>query len=43
VALFDQVLQALGQGVNDNDAQLVGTVFGDLLCLTLFNRARGMV
>jgi hypothetical protein len=30
-ALFDQVPQALGQGANDNDAQLVGAVLWAVL------------
>jgi hypothetical protein len=40
--LFDQVLQALGQGANDNDTQLVGTVLWALWCLTLSMGALGM-
>jgi hypothetical protein len=40
--LFDQVPQALGQGVNDNDAQLVGAVLWGLWCLTLSMGALGM-
>jgi len=33
--LFDQVAQALGQGKNDHDGQLVGAVLWALWCLTL--------
>jgi hypothetical protein len=38
--LFDQVPQALGQGVND--AQLLGAVLWGLWCLTLSMGALGM-
>ena len=40
--LFDQVPQALGQGANDNDTQLVGVVLWALWCLTLSMGALGM-
>ena len=40
--LFDQAPQALGQGANDNDAQLVGAVLWALWCLTLSMGALGM-
>jgi hypothetical protein len=40
--MFDQVPQALGQGANDNDAQLVGAVLWALWCLTLSMGALGM-
>ncbi|OYU09812.1 MAG: hypothetical protein CFE38_20850 [Comamonadaceae bacterium PBBC1] len=33
--MFDQVPQVLGQGANDNDAQLVGAVLWAVWCLTL--------
>jgi hypothetical protein len=42
VALFDQVPQSLGQGANDNDAQLVGAVLWAVWCLTLSMGALGM-
>lgn len=38
--MFDQVPQALGQGLND--AQLVGAVLWALWCLTLSMGALGM-
>jgi hypothetical protein len=40
--MFDQVPQALGQGANDNDAQLVGAVLWAVLCLMLSMGALGM-
>jgi len=40
--MLDQVKQALGQGANDNDAQLVGAVLWAVLCLTLSVGALGM-
>lgn len=40
--MFDQVPQALGQGTNDNDAQLVGAVLWAVWCLTLSVGALGM-
>ena len=40
--MFDQVPLALGQGANDNDAQLVGAVFWPVCCLTLSMGALGM-
>ena len=40
--LVDQVPQALGQGPNDNDAQLVNEVLWGLWCLTLSMGALGM-
>ncbi len=40
--LFDQEPQALGQGANDNDTQLVGAVLWALWCLTLSMGALGM-
>jgi hypothetical protein len=40
--MFDQVPPALGQGANDNDAHLVGTVFWALWCLTLSMGSLGM-
>jgi hypothetical protein len=40
--LFDQVSQALGQGANANDTQLVGAVLWALWCLTLSMGALGM-
>lgn len=40
--MFDQVPQALGQGANDNDAQLVGAVLWAVWCLTLSVGALGM-
>jgi len=40
--MFDQVPQALGQGSNDNDTQLVGAVLWALWCLTLSVGALGM-
>ena len=40
--MFDQVPQALGQGANDNDAQLVGAVLWAVWCLTLSMDALGM-
>ncbi len=40
--LFDYVPQALGQGANDHDAQLVGAVLLGLWCLTLSMGALGM-
>ena len=42
VLQFDEVPQALGQGANDNDAQLVGAVLWALWCLTLSMGALGM-
>jgi hypothetical protein len=36
------VLQAFGQGANDNDAQLVGAVLWAVWCLTLSMGALGM-
>lgn len=39
---FDQVPQALGQGANDNDVQLVGAVLWAVWCLTLSMGALGM-
>ena len=36
------MLQALGQGANDNDTQLVGAVLWALWCLTLSMGALGM-
>jgi hypothetical protein len=41
VALFDQVSQALGQGANANDTQLVGAVLWALWCLMLSMGALG--
>jgi hypothetical protein len=40
--LVDQVPQALRQGTNDNDAQLVGAVLWGLWCLTLSMGVLGM-
>lgn len=40
--MFDQVPQALGQGANENDAQLVGAVIWAVWCLTLSVGALGM-
>lgn len=40
--LFDQVPQALGQGANGNDAQLVGALLWVLWCLTLSVGALGV-
>lgn len=40
--MFDQVPQALGQGANGNDAQLVGAVLWAVWCLTLSVGAIGM-
>jgi hypothetical protein len=40
--LFDQVPQALGQGVNDNAAQVVGELLWVLWCLTLSMGALGV-
>ena len=40
--MLDQVPQALGQGANDNDAQLVGAVLWAVWCLTLSMDALGM-
>ncbi len=40
--LFNQVPQALGQGANDNDTQLVGAVLWALWFLTLSMGALGM-
>jgi hypothetical protein len=40
--MFDQVPQALGQGANANDTQLVGVVLWALWCLTLSVGALGM-
>lgn len=40
--LFDQVPQALGQGANENDVQLVGSVLWAVWCLTLSMGALGM-
>lgn len=40
--MLDQVLQALGQGSNDNDIQLVGAVLWAVWCLTLSEGAIGM-
>lgn len=40
--LFDHVPQAIGQGANDNDTQLVGAVLRALWCLTLSMGALGM-
>jgi hypothetical protein len=40
--LVDQVPQALGQGVNANDAQLVGGVLWAVWCLTLSMGALGI-
>ena len=40
--MFDHIPQALGQGANDNDAQLVGAVLWAVWCLTLSMGALGM-
>jgi hypothetical protein len=40
--LFDHEPQAIGQGANDNDTQLVGAVLWALWCLTLSMGALGM-
>lgn len=40
--MFDQLPQALGQGANDNDAQLVGAVLWAVWCLTLSMGALGV-
>jgi hypothetical protein len=40
--LFNQIPQALGQGANANDTQLVGAVLWALWCLTLSMGALGM-
>jgi hypothetical protein len=40
--MFDKVPQALGQGANDNDTQLVGAVLWALWCLTLSMGALGI-
>jgi hypothetical protein len=40
--MFDQVPQALGQGANANDTQLVGAVLWAVWCLTLSVGALGM-
>jgi hypothetical protein len=40
--MFNQVPQALGQGANANDTQLVGVVLWALWCLTLSVGALGM-
>jgi hypothetical protein len=40
--MFDQEPQSLGQGANDNDAQLVGAVLWAAWCLTLSMGALGM-
>ena len=40
--MFDQVPQALGQGANENDVQLVGAVLWAVWCLTLSMGALGM-
>ena len=40
--MFDQVPQALGQGTNDTDTQLVGAVLWAVWCLTLSMGALGM-
>ena len=39
---FDQVPRSLGQGPNDNDAQLVGVVLWAVWCLTLSMGALGI-
>jgi hypothetical protein len=39
---FDQVPQALGQGANANDVQLVSAMLWGLWCLTLSMGALGM-
>ena len=39
---FDQVTQALGQGANENDVQLVGSVLWVVWCLTLSMGALGI-
>ena len=40
--MFDQVPQALGQGANDDAAQVVGELLWVLWCLTLSMGALGM-
>jgi hypothetical protein len=40
--LFNQIPQALGQGANANDTQLVGVVLWAVWCLTLSVGALGM-
>jgi hypothetical protein len=40
--LLNQVPQALGQGSNDNDTQLVGAVLWAVWCLTLSMGALGI-
>lgn len=40
--MFERVPQALGQGANNNDAQLVGSVLWAVWCLTLSEGAIGM-
>jgi hypothetical protein len=40
--MFDHVPQALGQGANDNAAQLVGAVLWAVWCLTLLMGTLGI-
>ena len=39
---FDQVTQVFGQGANENDVQLVGSVLWAVWCLTLSMGALGV-